>query len=356
MGAIVINNKISNVGVQSGLHDARAICDTVSTLLELPKTVGILPSSTGVIGWQLPLCDMTSNLKELHDGLQKTSILPAAMGILTTDLYPKIRSAQLGGGSIVGIAKGAGMIEPNMATMLVFLVTDLDVPQPFLKSALQRAVDVSFNTISIDSDTSTSDTVVLVSSGKVPVHSDAQLVEFEHHLTEICTQLAQDVVRNGEGTKHVIACTVCNAPSAKLAASIGKSIVNSPLFKCAVAGNDPNVGRLIMAIGKEVGRSSEVTYHDPLAFTTITMGGYTIFEKGYFTCNATLEAKLVAHMKEAELYSTTPTCFPPHEKSVDITVDVGAQHWPSATNVYSTTITGSDLTHDYVSINADYRS
>ncbi len=169
---------------------------------------------------------------------------------MTTDLYPKVRRASVGRGSIVGIGKGAGMIEPNLATMLVFLLTDIAIPRVELRRMLVPAVDCSFNCMSIDSDTSTSDTVLLLSSGAVPCLDPAA---FEKALTQVCQDLAEDMPRNGEGVHHVLRVQVTGAPSEVLARGVGKSVVNSPLFKCAVCGNDPNVGRLVCAIGKHIG-------------------------------------------------------------------------------------------------------
>ena len=190
-------------------------------------------------------------LPQAVSALAGGTILPAAEGIVTTDLYPKIRRADVGGGSIVGIAKGAGMIEPNLATMLVYVLTDLAVPRGELRAMLAKAIDASFNAISIDSDTSTSDTVALISSGRVPCEDFGA---FERGLHTVCRDLAEDVVRNGEGVRHVIRVRVTRAASPVLARALGKAIVNAPLFKCAVAGNDPNVGRLVQAIGKHIAK------------------------------------------------------------------------------------------------------
>ncbi|HEX6242204.1 MAG TPA: bifunctional ornithine acetyltransferase/N-acetylglutamate synthase, partial [Polyangiales bacterium] len=163
LGAIVVNNKISNVCAPGGVEAAERVSAELGRLLGFSARE-VLPSSTGVIGWQLPVDAILKNLPQAHASLSDRSILPAAEGICTTDLYPKVRSVTLGQGRIVGIAKGAGMIEPNLATMLVYILTDLDVARDELRAALQQAVDGSFNCMSIDSDTSTSDTVVALSS------------------------------------------------------------------------------------------------------------------------------------------------------------------------------------------------
>ena len=160
LGAIIVNNKISNVCAPGGVEASERVCAETARLLQLGASQ-ILPSSTGVIGWGLPVEAMITALPSVTAALAPGSILPAAEGIVTTDLYPKIRRATVGGGSIVGIAKGAGMIEPNMATMLVYVLTDIAIPRATLRAMLTRVVNTSFNTISVDSDTSTSDTVAL---------------------------------------------------------------------------------------------------------------------------------------------------------------------------------------------------
>jgi glutamate N-acetyltransferase/amino-acid N-acetyltransferase len=351
LGAVIINNKISNVCAPGGVEASEKICDATARLLGFSPTQ-VLPSSTGVIGWGLPVEAIMGALPQAVATLQGQSILPAAEGIVTTDLYPKIRRAAVGAGSIVGIAKGAGMIEPNMATMLVYILTDIAVPRAELRPMLARAVDASFNAISVDSDTSTSDTVVALSSGKVPFNDWGT---FERGLHQVCRDLAEDVVRNGEGVRHVIRVTVKNAASLGLARALGKAIVNGPLFKCAVAGNDPNVGRLIQAIGKYVGAHAAGT---DLSKLTARMGGVEIFAHGVFQLDPTKEAALVAHLKGAELYQSAPSKdgifsapvdYPPHERAVELEIDIG-------NGAASAMVLGGDLTHEYVSENADYRS
>ena len=264
--AVVINNKISNVcpggGVSDGgFSDSQSICDSVAATLNLPSADLVFPSSTGIIGWRLPIQAMKDAMPDVARNLQRQSILPAAKGITTTDRYPKIRSASgtISGTvtkwSIVGIAKGAGMIEPNMATMLCYILTDLDIPRPRLQQLLSETVKVSFNCISVDGDQSTSDTVLLLSSRKVPSTPEAESA-FAAALNSVCTQLAEDIVRNGEGTQHVVKVRVTGAPSDSVARGVGKSIVNSNLVKCAISGCDPNVGRIVGAIGSYLGTLS----------------------------------------------------------------------------------------------------
>ncbi|MFH1499748.1 MAG: bifunctional ornithine acetyltransferase/N-acetylglutamate synthase [Verrucomicrobiota bacterium] len=351
LGAIIINNKISNVCAPGGVEASERICAETAALLGLEANA-VLPSSTGVIGWTLPVDAISKALPAAVAALKDGSILPAAEGIVTTDLYPKIRSRELAGGRVVGIAKGAGMIEPNMATMLVYVLTDLAIPRERLRALLKEAVDATFNRISVDSDTSTSDTIVAISSGKVPCPDEAA---FAAALTEICRDLAEDVVRNGEGIRHVIRVQVRNAASPALAHAIGKAVVNAPLFKCAVAGNDPNVGRLVQAIGKHVGAHAPET---DLSRLTAKIGGITIFSGGVFRLDPQKETALVEHLKHAELYASQPDAdggyappvdYPPHERCVEIDLDF-------ASGDAATTVIGGDLTHEYVSENADYRS
>ena len=351
LGAIIINNKISNVCAPGGVETAERVCGEAGRLLGLAPTA-VLPSSTGVIGWSLPTDAILAALPQAVSALAGGTILPAAEGIVTTDLYPKIRRADVGGGSIVGIAKGAGMIEPNLATMLVYVLTDLAVPRGELRAMLAKAIDASFNAISIDSDTSTSDTVALISSGRVPCEDFGA---FERGLHTVCRDLAEDVVRNGEGVRHVIRVRVTQAASPVLARALGKAIVNAPLFKCAVAGNDPNVGRLVQAIGKHIGAFAPQT---DLSKLRAAMGGVEIFANGVFQLDPSKEAALIAHLRGAELYASAapkegvfsaPIDFPPHERCVELDIEVG-------NGVASATVLGGDLTHEYVSENADYRS
>jgi glutamate N-acetyltransferase/amino-acid N-acetyltransferase len=351
LGAVLVNNKISNVCAPGGVAASERLCSAVGRLLQIPETA-VLPSSTGVIGWRLPIDAMLQALPEAQTSLSAESILPAAEGIVTTDLYPKIRRADLDGGSIVAIAKGAGMIEPNLATMLVYILTDLAIDRASLRDMLTRVVDKTFNRMSIDSDTSTSDSVLLLSSGMVPTQNHAG---FEAALLQVCADLTEDIVRNGEGVRHVIRVTVSGAPQEAMARAVGKAVVNAPLFKCAVAGNDPNVGRLVQAVGKYVGAQHP---EFDLSLTRMKLGGIPIVERGEFFLDPSKEQDLVAHLRRAELYPSAvredgtfapPVDYPPHERCVDIEIDLGR-------GTSSATVLGADLTHEYVSENADYRS
>ncbi len=352
LGAIVVNNKVSNVCAPGGLEAAEAVCAAAARALGLAAEE-VLPSSTGVIGWRLPAEAIAAAVPLAAAAMQDRSVLPAAEAIMTTDLYPKVRRAEVDGGSIVAIAKGAGMIEPNLATMLVFILTDLDVPRAALRAALDEAVEGSFNAITVDSDTSTSDMVVLLASGRRPAPDPAR---FRAALLLVCRDLAEDVVRNGEGVHHVVRIRVAGAPDEAMARGVGKAIANSPLVQCAVNGNDPNVGRLLCAIGKHVGALGL-----PLDTGSILvrMGGETILERGVMQLDPAREERLVRHLRQAELYASRPPAdghtfkppiaFPPHERSVELEVDLRA-------GTAGAEVLGADRSHEYISENADYRS
>jgi glutamate N-acetyltransferase/amino-acid N-acetyltransferase len=351
LAAIVVNNKVSNVCAPGGVEAAERICAAAAGALGIAAEQ-VLPSSTGVIGWRLPVDAMVEALPRAAAALQGRSALPAAEAIMTTDLYPKIRRAEVGEGSIVGIAKGAGMIEPNLATMLVYLLTDLDVPREALRAALDDAVEPSFNAITVDSDTSTSDTVVLVSSGR---RAAPPAGDFAAALARVCSDLAEDVVRNGEGVHHVVRVTVTRARTYDEARAVGKAVANSPLLKAAVNGNDPNVGRLLCAVGKHAGAARLPL--DP-AKVRMKVGGEVVLEGGAMRLDPDKERRLVAHLKAAELYASAPAAdgafrppvdFPRHERRVELEVDLGLG--PS-----SCAVLGADLSHEYVTENADYRS
>ncbi|MDB4473629.1 bifunctional ornithine acetyltransferase/N-acetylglutamate synthase [Opitutaceae bacterium] len=351
LGALVINNKISNVCAPDGVETSEEICGGSAKLLGL-KSNQIFPSSTGIIGWRLPADAMIAALPEAKTALQSASILPAAEGIVTTDLYPKVRSVSIGGGRIVGIAKGAGMVEPNLATMLVYLLTDIAIPRDELRAELTRAVNKSFNRISIDSDTSTSDTVAVISSGRI---QDVALAEFRKGLEQVCQDLAEDVVRNGEGVRHVMRVSVRSAPDVRFATDLGRAVVNAPLFKCAIAGNDPNVGRLVQAIGRFVGNSAQLV---DVGSMSLSIGGIEIFGGGVFKLDPQKEDALQSHLQSAQLYESKPTedgvflppiDYPAHERCVEIDIQMGD-------GTAEAIVLGGDLTHEYVTENADYRS
>lgn len=315
MHAVVINNKVSNVcSGGDGVGNSEMVCEAVAKALNLPGGAAtVLPSSTGVIGWRLPAKELAQDLvPKAVENLQSISALEAAKSICTTDRYPKVRSATLScGARIVGIAKGAGMIEPNMATMLSYLMTDASIPKARLQEMLVRAVDQSYNSISVDGDESTSDTVCLMASNQVTGTDEA---EFEQALQNVCRGLAADIVRNGEGTGHVMRVQISNLPGTNHEARrLGRHIVNSPLFKCAVSGNDPNTGRLAAAIGSFMGKFKN---DEDVSAMEITLGGRIIFSNGKFVLEGQeVEEELSKHMEEAQFNEHSD--HPPHQKFVE---------------------------------------
>lgn len=349
MHALVINNKVSNVcSGGDGVADSERVCQAVAEALKLPGGADtVLPSSTGVIGWRLPAKALAESvIPQAIANLQSDSALAAAIAICTTDRYPKVRSKTLSNGArVVGIAKGAGMIEPNMATMLSYIMTDATVNRAALQTMLREAADGSFNSMSVDGDESTSDTLVAIASNQLGEVSDD---EFKAALNEVCRGLAADIVRNGEGTGHVMRVVISGYPGPDLQARrLGRHIVNSPLFKCAVSGNDPNTGRLAAAIGSYMGKYADADAS--VGQMTIQLGGRTIFANGKFVLEGdAVEKELSAHMENAQYDEHSD--YPPHQRFVEIAVDFGTAGKGSAT------VIGSDLTNEYIAVNADYRS
>mmetsp|Transcript_43035 Transcript_43035/g.84587 ORF Transcript_43035/g.84587 Transcript_43035/m.84587 type:complete len:495 (-) Transcript_43035:91-1575(-) len=355
--ALAVNNKVSNVCAGGdGAAATERVCAAAAAALGLAGgAAAVLPSSTGVIGWRLPAEELAGEVVpaaavELAAG--GGDAFTAARAIMTTDRYPKLRSRTLRGGArVVGIAKGAGMIEPNMATMLSYIFTDAaGVDKATLQSVLARAVDASYNSISVDGDESTSDTVAILSSSRVPLADGPEgLAEFEEAVREVTAGLSADIVRNGEGTKHVIRVRVRGCPGTdKQARSLGRHVVNSPLFKCAVAGNDPNTGRIAAAIGSFLGKLEGEVPDGATDLLTISLGGRTIFSGGNFVLEGDeVEAELSAHMRAAEFGEADD--YPRHQKFVEVGIDFGT---PGGDAI----VLGSDLTAEYVAVNADYRS
>lgn len=336
---VIVNNRISNVCAPDGIHSSREIAQSVSDCF---GGGAFFPSSTGIIGWKLPVSEMIRTMPELKQNLQNGSILPMAEGIMTTDRFPKVRSVTVGEGRITGIVKGAGMIEPNMATMLVFLCTDLTISRNEIRQHLKNSVDRTFNRISVDSDQSTSDTALIFSScKKAPVDS----ARFESALLEVCAGLAEDVVRNGEGTSHVIEVQVNQAPDTALAVGVGKAVVNSPLVKAAVYGNDPNVGRLIMAIGKYLD-SAEVDLNPESV--GIEIGREVVYRNGSFELDTEKENRLFAYLQNCA-FNPELKGYPESDKNVKIMISLGI-------GTSSAKVLGSDLSYEYVRENADYRT
>ncbi len=340
---VLINNKVANVGAASGVQDAREVLGELGGLLGSPERE-LLAASTGVIGWRLPVAEMRAALPGLAAGLQRRSLLPVARAIMTTDSWPKLRRARVGQGVILGVAKGAGMIEPNVATMLVFLLTDLDIPRALLREELSRAAGLSFNRISVDSDQSTSDMVVAFSSRRKPAATRAQ---FRRGLQEVCRGLAEDIVRNGEGVGHVLRVRV-RGPGEPLALGLAKAVVNSPLVKSAVFGNDPNVGRLLSSMGDYLGTAPGGSRVD-FRRLRVALGGTVLYEKGAFRLDSAKERQLARYLRSCG-YDPARKGFPAHERCVEIEVDCGGR------GAAAVEVLGADLSYEYVRENADYRS
>ncbi len=249
--AIVINSKNSNVATGSeGVEVARKTCEILAQNLGISPQ-NVLPSSTGVIGVPLPKEKIFKACESAKENLKPNNLEEVATAIMTTDTRKKIavREIEWNGvkGTIYGIAKGAGMIEPNMATMLCYIMSDLLPEGGNLYSLLKECVDKSFNCLTIDSDTSTSDTVALLCNG---LNGIVPRNLFQEKLQEICIELTKKIARDGEGASKLIELTVESARDQNQAKKIGKSILNSPLVKTAIYGGDPNWGRLVMAVGK----------------------------------------------------------------------------------------------------------
>lgn len=297
----------------------------------------IVQASTGVIGEPLEadrLLPFLPGLLEKQDQ-QATAWYQAAEAIRTTDTFAKAASRQcmIDGKtvSLTGIAKGSGMIAPDMATMLAFVATDAVLPPVLLQGLLMRAADKSFNAITVDSDTSTSDTLVVIATGQAghaPIADDAdpRLEGFVSALESLLLELALLVVKDGEGAQKLVSITVSGAESDKAAKTIGLAIANSPLVKTAIAGADANWGRIVMAVGK----AGERADRDRLA---VSIGGIAVARDG----------------QRVEGYEEAPVARHMQGQEIDIAVDVGVGQ--GAARVWT-----CDLTHGYIDINADYRS
>jgi glutamate N-acetyltransferase/amino-acid N-acetyltransferase len=319
--ALVINSKNANVAMgQLGIDNAIETCRIVGRELGI-DAYDVLPFSTGVIGRPLPMDKIRAGLRGIRSELKPDNLKLAAEAIMTTDKSPKYFSARVGPAVIAGIAKGAGMIEPNMATMLVYLMTDADLPKAAMRPMLRRVVNRTFNCMSIDTDTSTSDTVVLMANG---LAGKVRLGQFEKGLLEVCEYLTREIARGGEGATKLITVDVRRAKTEAQAKRVAKSVVNSPLVKTAVYGGDPNWGRVIMAVGKTFDSSI-----DP-AKVTVRFGDTPVFRKG-----SPVECDLAALRKYLG------------NAEVTISVDLGLGKGSSR-------VWGCDLSEDYVKENAYY--
>ncbi|MGR3571475.1 bifunctional glutamate N-acetyltransferase/amino-acid acetyltransferase ArgJ [Brevirhabdus sp.] len=333
--AIIVNSGNANAFTGgAGTEAVAAVTGAVAERLSLPVT-HVFSSSTGVIGEPLRFERITAALDTLSDRLSDDAIGDAARAIMTTDTFPKgaAASVELDGTSvsIAGFAKGSGMIAPDMATMLVYIFTDAAIAQPVLQDMVRDLTDRSFNCITVDSDTSTSDTLLMAATGRA---GNTQIAEadspaaraFAAALGQVMTDLAHQVVRDGEGATKFVEVRVTGADSDADARRVALSTANSPLVKTAVAGEDPNWGRIVMAVGKSGARADR----DLLA---IRLGDILVAEKGWVAPDYR-EEDGAAYMKREDLVI-----------GIDLGLGSGAA-----------TIWTCDLTDRYIAINADYRS
>ncbi len=333
--AVVVNAGNANVFTGKAGRDACATTAAAAAKLVGCPAKQVFVASTGVIGEVLPVDKLTAALPALHANLRDDGWEAAARGIMTTDTFPKAatRVATIGGEEvrITGIAKGSGMIAPDMATMLCFIATDAKLPAPVLDKLLRRGVAGSFNATTVDSDTSTSDTVLLFATGqarhpRVAAEGGRMLADFAAKLNEVLHDLALAVVRDGEGATKFVRIDVTGAVTARSAKRVAMAIANSPLVKTAIAGEDANWGRIVMAVGK----AGEPADRDKLS---IAVGGVWMARDGGVVPGYD-ETPVVAHMKGRE---------------IAITVDLGLGRG-------SGTVWTCDLTHGYIDINGSYRS
>jgi glutamate N-acetyltransferase/amino-acid N-acetyltransferase len=328
--AIVVNSGCANSCTgDTGLHDARTMAEETARLVGCPVEQ-VLVASTGVIGVALPMDKVQRGIPAAFHALGADQGPAAARAIMTTDLAPKESAARISIGGreawIGGMCKGAGMIEPMMATMLGFVTTDASVPKPILDRALREAVDQTFNAITVDGDSSTNDCVLLLASGASGVVVDeAGYGTFVEGLTAVCRELALAIVRGGEGATKLVTINVTGAATSIEARRAAKVIANSMLVKTAVHGGDPNWGRLICAAGR-AGVALEASR------AGVTIGSLVLFKDGQ--PHDELAPAAAEYLKGKEL---------------SIGVDLGA-------GTASSTVWTCDLSAEYVRINADYRT
>tara|TARA_Y100000590_G_scaffold397003_1_gene478218 strand:- start:683 stop:1987 length:1305 start_codon:yes stop_codon:yes gene_type:complete len=350
--ALMVNTQNANTftGIK-GAQGLKEIAQTLSKSLTLkssqtPKGVSdvvkitdLLFASTGIIGEDFPYLKIKNRIPELVKKLKveqnKFVWFKTATAIMTTDTRPKVAYEECKMGNktvkICGIAKGSGMIAPNMATMLSFIFTDANIPSVYLKAILKKVMITTFNSITVDGDTSTNDMVTIFSTGKAKNSKiynvlDPKLQEFEKALHKLCLNLSKQIVVDGEGASKFITIKVVGARSANMAKSIGFSVANSPLFKTAIAGEDPNWGRIVMAVGK----SGENIIANKIQ---IKIGDHMVAEQGKVAKNYK-ESDLKEYMKWDSI-------------EIEINLNLGS---------LSHTVYTCDFTHDYIDINADYRN
>ena len=327
--AILVNSGNSNAFTGGrGVESVQSVVQAVAACTGVPPA-RIFTASTGVIGEPLPHDRIIAKISELHEHQSSEGIADAAQAIMTTDTFPKGAAAEIsvGGKSvkIAGIAKGSGMVAPDMATMLVYIFTDAVMDQAALQSLVSATNDTTFNCITVDSDTSTSDSLIVAATGAsgVDVAGNAAFADALH---AVMLDLAHQVVRDGEGATKFVTISVNGARDDRDARKVAFSIANSPLVKTAMAGEDANWGRVVMAVGK----SGAVADRDKLS---IRFGTMTVAENGWRAPDYSEDAAS-AYMKNDML-----------EIGVDLGIGSG-----------TSTVWTCDLTHGYITINADYRS
>jgi len=349
---IMINTQNANVFTGTkGAQGLKEIAQTLAKNLTLKssqspsgisdvvKITDLLFASTGVIGEEFPHIKIKNRIPELVKKLRveqnKFVWFKAASAIMTTDTRPKVAYEETKiGNKIVklsGIAKGSGMIAPNMATMLGFIFTDANIPSVFLKAILKKVISTTFNSITVDSDTSTNDMVAIFATGKaknLKIYNvlDPKLQDFEKALHRLCLNLAKQIVVDGEGAKKFVTVSVVGARSTSMAKNIAFSIANSPLVKTAIAGEDPNWGRIIMACGK----TGENIVPNKIQ---LKMGEYLVVDEG----------KVAKDYNEKELKKYMEW----DSINIEVNLNIGSAHYTAYT---------CDFTHDYIDINADYRN
>ena len=332
---ILINSGNANAGTgKPGMDACKASCAAVAKLADdVPDRV--LPFSTGVIGELLPVDKIETALPEAMADLSEANWARAARAIMTTDTCPKLRAraVEVNGQScqVVGMSKGSGMIQPNMATMLGFIATDAAIPPTMLDGMLRAAVNLSFNRITVDGDTSTNDAVTLTATGHSdfvisPTTTDAAQA-FQLALTALATELAKDIVRDGEGATKFVAVEVSGATSVVEADSVARTVAHSPLVKTALFASDPNWGRILAAIGRAGVENLDVD------LVSLSINGVLIAEKG---------ARADSYTEQGGVIAMSPE---------DLLISIDLARGNETATIWTT-----DFSYDYVKINAEYRT
>ena len=322
LGVVVISKNANVATGEEGMNNAREVVAGVARAIGC-NDKEILIASTGVIGRQYPMNKVRAGLAALPAQPQGTSADDVARGIMTTDTVSKVAQCEVAGSGarVVGVAKGVGMIEPNMATLITLIFTDAEISSPDLQTMFQRVIARTFNCVSVDTDTSTSDTAIVLASGKA---GKADMAALEHALFDVALSLTKQVARDGEGAEKLIEVCVDNARDYEQAKTVAKAIVNSPLVKTAVHGADPNWGRVAMAVGK----CSQYTDIDQ-ASVIIRFGTQEVYPR--------------------QIGADDLSALSTYMKGSDVRIHVALN-----TGTESATVWGCDLTAGYVRINADY--